>query len=109
MIGAKKETNALWISSGTRGPMTANDVGALITQITRETLGIAISPHLFRTADATTAADAKGDMPHLASALLGHTNPHMTEVNYNRATSLNAANEYAAIIEKHYGSRAADS
>jgi integrase len=109
MTGAEKDTNALWISSGTRGPMTVHDVGALISQITRETLGIAISPHLFRTAAATTVADAKSDMPHLASALLGHSDPRVTEKHYIRASSLNAANEYAKILDKYYGSRAADS
>jgi site-specific recombinase XerD len=55
--------------------MTEQKVGSLITQTTRETLGIAISPHLFRTADATTVAEAGSDTPHLASALLGHSDP----------------------------------
>jgi hypothetical protein len=109
MIGAKQDTNALWISSVTRGPMIEHHVGPLISQITRETLGIAISPHLFRTIAATTAADAKGDMPRLASALLVHPDPRVTEEHYNRATSLNAANEYAVILDKYYISRAADS
>jgi site-specific recombinase XerD len=102
LTGARQKTNALWISTKTRGPMTRRKVGALITQITQETLGIAISPHLFRTIDATTAADACVDMPHLASALLGHTDPRVTEEDYNRASSLNAGNAYAEIIQKHY-------
>jgi integrase len=102
LTGARQDTNSLWISTTTRGPMTKRRVGSLITQMTKETLGIAISPHLFRTVDATTAADARGDMPHLASALLGHTDPSVTEEHYNRATSLSAGNEYAEIIKKHY-------
>src|SRR5262249_45339052 len=58
---SQTETNRLWIAR--RGPMSARDIGQRVTQTTRETLGIAISPHLFRTADATTAADAQTDMP----------------------------------------------
>jgi integrase len=82
--------------------MTGRKVGSLITQITRETIGVRISPHLFRTADATTVAEACGDMPHLASALLGHTNSKITEEHYIRPSSLSAAKEYANIIEHRY-------
>jgi integrase len=96
-------TDALWVSSNTGGPMSARDVGVLITQITEQTIGIGISPHLFRTVDATTAAEARGDMPHLASALLGHKHPRITEEHYNRASSLRAASRYAEmILQKHY-------
>ncbi len=97
---SQKETNALWVSSG--GLMSAGDVTKLITQITRETLGIAISPHLFRTADATTAADALTDMPHFASALLGHTNARITDEHYKRNSTLNAQSDYAQIIRLKY-------
>jgi hypothetical protein len=102
LTGSLQDTNALWISTKTRGPMTERKVGSLISHITKETLGIAISPHLFRVIAATTAADARGDMPHLASALLGHADPSITEEHYNRATSLSVGKAYAAIIEKHY-------
>ena len=102
LTGAQKDTKALWISSVTRGPMTMRKVGSLITQITRETLGIAISPHLFRTADATTAADATSDMPYFASALLGHTNPRITDEHYKRNSSLNVQSDYAQIIRTKY-------
>lgn len=96
-----KETQALWISSKTRSPMTKRKVGSLITQITRETVGIAISPHLFRTADATTAADAISDMPYFASALLGHSNPRITD-DYKRNSGLNVQNDYAQVIRSKY-------
>lgn len=102
-------TDALWISSNTRRGMTEGNLGSLVTQITRKTIGVGISPHLFRTADATTAAEAAGDMPNLASALLGHTHPQVTEENYNRASSLGAACAYAKIIERYLGSGAPDS
>jgi site-specific recombinase XerD len=50
---SKPPTSALWISSHSGQPMKQRDVGKLISQLTEETLGVAISPHLFRTADAT--------------------------------------------------------
>jgi integrase len=102
LLDGSLDIHALWISSKTRQPMRARKVGSLITQITRETIGIGISPHLFRTADATTVAEACGDMPHLASALLGHPNSKITEEHYIRPSSLNAAKEYANIIERRY-------
>jgi integrase len=100
--GAAQETQMLWISSLTRQPMKEGTVGKLITQVTLETLGIAVPPHLFRTAAATTLADVKSDMPHLASALLGHTHPRITEEHYNRATSINAAKTLGEIISNNY-------
>jgi integrase len=96
-------TDALWISSNTGKPMSGDDIGPLITQLTEQTIGIGISPHLFRTADATTAAEARGDMPHLASALLGHKHARVTEEHYNRASSLRAASMYAKVVlQKHF-------
>ena len=100
---AKVPTIALWISSNTGAPMNAGDVGVIITQATEQTIGIGISPHLFRTADAATAAEARGDIPHLASALLGHKHARFTEEHYNRASSVQAASRYAEVIlQKHF-------
>jgi site-specific recombinase XerD len=102
LTGSKQATDALWISSNTRGPMTAENLSSLISQVTKETIGIAISPHLFRTASATTAAVAKGGMPHLATALLGHINRRITE-DYIRPSSLIAGDELAIVLQQ-YGS-----
>ena len=97
-------TNALWISSTTGRPMTPKNLGILISKITLETLGVDVSPHLFRTAAASTAAAYGGNTPHLASALLGHTDPRVTEEHYNRASSVTAAAEYARIVSAFRGS-----
>jgi integrase len=99
---ARPSTDALWISSETRQPMTQKAVGKLITQITLETLGIPVSPHLFRTAGATTAAESFVDFPHLAVALLGHKNPRVNEEHYNRPSSRAAAARYADIVQTKY-------
>jgi hypothetical protein len=42
-------------------------------------------------------------MPHLASALLGHKHPRITEEHYNRSSSLAASRRYAELVQK-YGS-----
>jgi integrase len=96
-------TNALWISSNTGGPMTKNNLSTLISRVTLETIGVAVSPHLFRTAAASTAAAYGSNTPHLASALLNHTDPRVTEEHYNRASSMSASKIYAEIINGYLG------
>jgi integrase len=98
LLGSRPLTNALWISSTTGAPMTTKNIGILISKITLETLGVDVSPHLFRTAAASTAAAYGGNTPHLASALLNHTDPRVTEEHYNRASSMSAAAAYARIV-----------
>jgi integrase len=100
LLGSRPPTNALWISSTTGRPMTTKNIGTLISKITFETLGVDVSPHLFRTAAASTAAAYGGNTPHLASALLNHTDPRVTEEHYNRASTVSAAAAYARIISE---------
>jgi len=100
LLGSELHTNALWISSTTGRAMRTKNMGTLISKITLETLGIDVSPHLFRTAAASTAAMYGGNTPHLASALLNHTDPRVTEEHYNRASALTAAAAYADIISE---------
>ena len=80
--------------------MTAKNLGTLISKLTRETIGVDVSPHLFRTAGSSTAAVYGGQYPHLGSALLGHRDSRIDE-HYNRATSLEAGDTYAAITETY--------
>jgi integrase len=101
LLRSRSTTNALWISSTTGAPMTKTNLSTLISRITRETVGVDISPHLFRTAAASTAAAYGGNTPHLASALLNHTDPRVTEEHYNRATSMSANKVYADIINSY--------
>ena len=90
---------ALWISSTTGRRLTAKNLGTLISKITREAIGVDVSPHLFRTAGASTAAVYGGNYPHLASALLGHRDPSVTDEHYNRAMGLSAGEEYGIIAQ----------
>jgi integrase len=98
LLESSPRTNALWISSTTGRRMTTKNLGTLISKITFETLGVDVSPHLFRTAAASTAAIYGGKTPHLASALLNHTDPRVTEEHYNRASTMSAATAYTHII-----------
>jgi integrase len=98
LLRSQAASGALWISSTTGRPMTTKNMGTLISKRTRECLGVDVSPHLFRTAAASTAAKYGGAIPHLASAVLGHTDPRVTEDHYNRATSMSAARAYADIV-----------
>jgi integrase len=100
-----RSTNALWISPDTGGPMTKNNLSTLISRITLEATGVAVSPHLFRTAAASTAAAYGSDTPYLASALLNHTDPRVTEEHYNRATSVSASKAYAEILSGYLESK----
>jgi hypothetical protein len=50
-----------------------------------------LNPHLFRTAAASTAATYGISTPHLAGALLNHTDPRVTEEHHNRARSISQA------------------
>jgi len=99
LVGARSDSNALWISSRTGKAWTVKNLGTLVSRLTRETLGVDVSPHLFRAAASTTAATYGSRFPHLASALLNHTDPRVTEEHYNRATSISAANAYAEITQ----------
>ena len=74
VIGKQAPTTALWISSRTGQRFTTKNLGTLISKITLQTIGVDVSPHLFRTAAATTVTVYAGDKPHLASAVLGHSN-----------------------------------
>ena len=63
--------SALWLSANDGAPITDKQVAKVIRMTTLSTVGVAVSPHLFRTCAASTAA-IRGDNPFLASALLHH-------------------------------------
>jgi integrase len=93
------EQLALWVSSTTGRRLTTKNLGTLISKITREAIGVDVSPHLFRTAGASTAAVYGGNYPHLASAVLGHRDPRVAEEHYNFAMGISAGEEYASITQ----------
>jgi integrase len=102
LLGPKPPTPAPWISSTTGRRMTTKNLGTLISKVTYKTLGVDVSPHLFRAAAASTAAAYGGRTPYLASAILNHTDPRITEEHYNRATSMSAGRIYAEITSSYF-------
>lgn len=101
VLSRRGDHPALWLSSTTGRPMTTKNLGTLISKLTRETMGVDVSPHLFRAAGASTAAIYGGDRPHLASALLNHRGQRATEEHYNFSTNLSAGREYALITQSY--------
>jgi integrase len=81
---------------------TTKNLGTLISKITFETLGVDVSPHLFRTAAATTAALYGGDNPHLASAVLNHSDSQVTYNHYIRSSTIGAVQKLADILRERY-------
>jgi site-specific recombinase XerD len=92
--------SALWLSSRHSARITDKHVANLIRATTLSTIGVKVSPHLFRTAAASGAAIYGGDNPHLGSAILHHADPRVTE-HYNRATSLSAAESFRQIVRQY--------
>jgi integrase len=90
------ESNALWMAMDGK-PMSYASAGETITETTRMTVGVPVSPHLFRTAGVTTLATRAGDNPHAGSALLHHRPGPVTQENYNRASCLSAGKSLAAV------------
>ena len=101
LLRSRATANALWISSTTGQSMTPKNLGTLVSRITLEAVGVDVSPHLFRAAAASTAAAYGGNTPYLASALLNHTDPRVTEQHYNRASSVSASKIYAEIVSSY--------
>jgi integrase len=94
-------SNALWLTTDYGKPMTYASVGETVTETTHSTIGVKLSPHLFRTSGVSTAALYGSSFPHLGSALLHHTDPSVTEAHYNRATGMSAAQAYATVTKRY--------
>jgi hypothetical protein len=89
---------ALWLSSNDGNAMTYLAVEKVVSTTTLETIGVDISPHLFRFAGVSTCAVRAGDRPFLGSALLHHIDPAITQ-GYNLATSLSANQSFTELIK----------
>jgi integrase len=94
-------STALWLQSPYGTPMKYSAVTEVIGETTLSSVGIKVSPHLFRMCAASTAAVYAAATPHLASALLHHAHPTVTDENYNRGSTLAASEAYAAITDSY--------
>jgi hypothetical protein len=81
--------------------MTDKHVTNLIGATTLSTVGVRVTPHLFRSSAASGAAVYGGESPDLGAAVLHHTDPRVTLENYNCATSLSAAESFRQIVRQY--------
>ncbi len=94
-------SSILWLSSRKGTPVSDKGMARVIRQSTLSTVGVAMGPHLFRTSAASSAAVLGRENPNLASALLHHTHPSVTNAHYNRATSLSAGESLRQIVRQY--------
>jgi site-specific recombinase XerD len=93
--------SALWLSSRHDTRLTDKYIAHLIRATTLSTVGVKVTPHLFRTSAASAAAVYGGDNPYLGSAVLHNADRRVTLEHYNRATSLTAAESFRQIIRQY--------
>lgn len=98
VLARGKSNNAFWLSSNDGEAMTYSAVGRVVSTTTLASIGVDISPHLFRTSAVSTVAVYRGKDPHLGSALLHHTDRRVREKHYNYATNVSAAQKFADLI-----------
>lgn len=89
---------ALWIGR-TGSPLSYSEVERIVTLTTRRVIGVSVSPHLFRSCASSYAYRYGHDTPGLASALLQHSDPRVTERHYNRARSVGFGIRFLRIVE----------
>jgi len=100
LLCSNAPTEALWVSGKTAQKMHPTYISRLISGVTLQAVGVAVSPHLFRTAAASSAAIFASDQPNLASALLHHRDSRVTQDHYNRASTMSAANLYSELVDE---------
>jgi integrase len=90
-------SSALWLSSNDGQPMRRSGIQQAIKSITLSTVGVGVSPHMFR--DSAAAMNC-GEHPFLGAAILHHRDPAVTERHYNRASSPSAGRKLRGVIRK---------
>jgi site-specific recombinase XerD len=100
LLRSDSPASALWLSSRRAVRVSDKYVAKLIGATTLSTVGVKVSPHLFRTSAASAAAVYGGDNPFLGGAVLHHADPRVTQ-DYNRATSLSAAESFRQIVRQY--------
>jgi integrase len=93
---------ALWVSKD-GSPMTQMAIYDRIRARTKEHFGVAINPHLFRDAAATTLAIADPAHVRAAAPLLGHRTFATTERHYRQSRAMEAHRRYIDVLFKKDG------
>jgi integrase len=89
--------NALWISF-TGKPLTAKEVGRVVSRITKRELGRDLNPHLFRKLVPTELAIHDPEHVGIAQPLLGHADYRTTQRAYNLGRALDAARRHHELL-----------
>ncbi len=87
----------LWVATS-GSALTEMALYDIVTKRTKATFGIAINPHAFRDAAATTLAIHDPKHVRITAAILGHTSFQSTEKYYNQAHGLDAHRRYAEVL-----------
>ena len=98
--GSNSDEGYLWISEAGR-PMTSSSIRVRIKEQTFKAFGVAITPHRFRDAGATTIAIELPAEIGMALPLLGNRDMNTIEAHYNMATTLEAAQRLEQIAGGH--------
>jgi integrase len=93
------QKESLWISKD-GSSMRQDGVADRVREHTKAKFGIAMSPHKFRYAAATTAAIAAPEHVRIAAPLLGHRTFSTTETYYQQAQTLEAHRDYVKTLAK---------
>jgi len=97
LLGSRAD-DALWLNyRGER--LAAETITGISLERTRERFGVAVSPHDFRRALATTAALRCSDDPGLAAAVMD-ISPAIVERHYNRAGQIQASRKLTDLVER---------
>jgi integrase/recombinase XerD len=94
---SKPVDNFLWVSSD-GSPMTEMAIYDRIRRHTAEAFGVAVNPHLFRDAAATTLAIVDPEHVRVAAPLLGHRTFMTTERHYQQAKTFEAHRAYVDAV-----------
>ncbi len=93
------ETNALWISrDGTE--LAERSLHNVFRRRTEEEFGKPIPPHWFRDIDVTTLTRHNPEDARLASIILGHSDPEVTNRHYNHALHIDAAKRHLDVLSE---------
>ena len=98
LLGGARDDH-LWISM--RGtPMQPQSIELRVKKWTRERLGVAVNPHLFRDCLATSVAIEDPEHVRIAAVILSHRSLETMTRYYNQARTLEAGRAYQATIRK---------
>jgi len=93
------KTNALWISrDGTE--LAEGSLHNVFRRRTEEEFGKPIPPHWFRDIDVTTLTRHSPEDARIASIILGHSDPEVTNRHYNHAQHIDAAKRHLDVLSE---------